>query len=95
MSKKKQITDEELATIIEKQLALLSQLVPYKERIKKVMKEAKKKESYILSGAVIWEALGEDWESKVEKARRAYKRAKALYELLCTLDEVCEENQKT
>jgi len=84
---KKPLTDEELATIIETQLALLLQLVPYKERIKKVMEEAKEKENYILSGAVIWNALGEDWESKVEKARRAYKRAKALYELLCTLED--------
>lgn len=85
------ITNEMLAERIKLLFGFCADLIPYQDRFEAVLREAERRSDYVLAATPIITAFGGDYEAKHFEAELHRKRAKALLNLIKTLDETEKE----
>jgi len=84
---KEQIKIEELASKIQLLFGFCGALIKDKELILKCTNIASDQQNYAMSAAVLIEACGGDYQEDELEARIVRDRGKALYDLVCVLDQ--------
>jgi len=82
---------EMLAERVKLLWGFLAELIPHKEKLKEVAEKTSERSSMALAMAPILGAFGQDYEEVHLQKEIERKRAKALYELVSTLDETEKE----